>query len=193
MLFDGYSDNMLTTGSLFDNDTPFKNVGLMIERNATDFISGNFTVKTGFNDIKNLGKIYKFNNLTELPYHYGEECRELKGSPGEFYPPHIDISEPIDLFTPAICRSLQYEYEKDGNIEGIFGHRFSLGERTVDNGTKYVENKCYGSGEQLPSGLMNVSSCNYGFPMFLSYPHFFLADSSLLQAGILFERLTVQY
>lgn len=182
MLFEGYEDSMLTTGKIFDNDTPFENVGLMIGKNATDLLSGDFTAKTGLDDIQNLGKISKFNNLTQFPFYPEGECSKLKGSTGEFYPPNIQIKEPINLFTPEMCRSLTYEYEKDMTIEGMLGHRFSLGERSVDNGTVYDENKCYNSGEQLPSGLMNVSICNYGFPMFISYPHFYLADSSVLEA-----------
>lgn len=182
LLFDGYEDSMMTLGNIFENDTPFTKVGLMIEKNATDLLSGDLTSMTGVDDIANLGKISKFNNLTEYPYHEGE-CKKLRGSTGEFYPPNIKINKPIELFQSNLCRSLTYEYEKDVEVQGIFAHRFTLGERSIDNGTLYDENKCFMSaGESLPSGVMNISVCNYGFPMFMSYPHFYLADESYVDA-----------
>lgn len=181
LLFEGYEDSMLTVGNIFENDTPFKTVGLMIEKNATDFLSGNISTFTGTDDISKLGLISSFNNLTEYPYYEGE-CKKIRGSTGEFHPPNIKINKPIELFQQKLCRSLAYEYEKDIEVQGIFGHRFTLGERSIDNGTLYNENQCYMTGENLPSGLMNISICNYNFPMFMSYPHFYMADSSYLDA-----------
>ncbi|EFN81088.1 protein croquemort [Harpegnathos saltator] len=39
---------------------------------------------------------------------------------------------------------------------------------------------CYCNGECTPSGLINVSSCRYGAPVFMSLPHFHKTDPSLL-------------
>lgn len=39
---------------------------------------------------------------------------------------------------------------------------------------------CYCNGECTPSGLINLTSCRYGAPAFASLPHFYKADSSLL-------------
>jgi len=39
---------------------------------------------------------------------------------------------------------------------------------------------CYCNGECVPSGLLNVSSCRFGAPIFISLPHFYKADPSLL-------------
>jgi scavenger receptor class B, member 1 len=181
MLFDGYEDSMLSFGKIFENDTPFTKAGLMIEKNGTDILSGNFTTFTGTDDISKLGLISKLNNTNENSYFEGE-CKKIKGSTGEFYPPNIKINKPIELFQQKLCRSLTYEYEKDVEVQGILGHRFSLGERAVDNGTVYAENKCFQIGENLPSGLLNISICNYDFPMFMSYPHFYMADESYLEA-----------
>lgn len=35
---------------------------------------------------------------------------------------------------------------------------------------------CFDAAEGLYSGVLNVSSCRYGVPVFVSYPHFFGAD-----------------
>ncbi len=33
----------------------------------------------------------------------------------------------------------------------------------------------------MPNGLLNVSACKFQAPAFVSYPHFYLADESLLE------------
>lgn len=40
--------------------------------------------------------------------------------------------------------------------------------------------QCYCNGECTPTGLINVTSCRYGAPVFISLPHFYKTDPSLL-------------
>lgn len=78
-----------------------------------------------------------------------------------------------------MCRAIPFDYEKDVEIHGVNGFRFNAGERAVDNGTKFPEeNSCFNGdeGEVVPSGVMNISACRYGSPVFMSYPHFYEAD-----------------
>lgn len=181
LLFDGYSDDLMKMSTLFSNDTPYESVGFLIEKNGTDKMSGDYTVTTGVGGIENLGKISSFNNLTEFPFYEGE-CKKLKGSAGEFFSPNPKKGETVYLFAPEMCRSIPYDYEKDIELHGMEGYRFSAGARALDNGTLYEENKCYATSELMPSGVMNVSICNYGQPMFMSFPHFYGADSSYVDA-----------
>lgn len=44
------------------------------------------------------------------------------------------------------------------------------------SGTLYPENTCFCGGQCVPSGVMNVSSCRFGTPIFMSFPHFYQAD-----------------
>lgn len=37
-------------------------------------------------------------------------------------------------------------------------------------------NECFCGGECVPSGTVNVSTCRFGAPGFVSFPHFFRAD-----------------
>lgn len=39
---------------------------------------------------------------------------------------------------------------------------------------------CYCNGECTPSGLMNLTTCRYGAPVFISLPHFYKTDPSIL-------------
>jgi len=52
--------------------------------------------------------------------------------------------------------------------------------KTVDNGTIYPENICFATGESVPSGVMNMSACRYGSPVFMSFPHYYAADPYFL-------------
>lgn len=180
ILFEGYHDGLLSFGNNYGSKkTPFETMGFFVKRNATDELSGNYTVHTGIGDIFKLGQVQKFNNKTEFPFYEGE-CKKVKGSAGEFFPPQHSINESLFLFTPDMCRSLAYDYEKDIVHNEIRGNRYTAGLRNIDNGTLYAENKCYPSG--MPSGVMNISICNYDQPMFISYPHFYLADPSYVEA-----------
>lgn len=138
-------------------------------------------MNTGLSDIANLGTIQKFNRL-DRNQHYSGECSKLRGSTGELFPPQ-QARDSISLFTPDMCRSIPFDYERDVEVHGITGYRFSGGARAVDNGTAYPENKCYSNGDpdgQIPSGVMNISACRYGSPVFMSFPHYFAADPFFL-------------
>lgn len=181
LLFEGYEDSLVKLSSIFDNDTPFDRVGLMVKKNGTELPSGRYNVHTGVNDIYQFGSVKNFNDLPEFPF-YESECKKLKGSAGEFFSPEPSTHEPINLFTPEMCRSIPYDYEKDIELHGIKGYRFAAGARALDNGTLYKDNKCYATDDFMPSGVMNISICNYGHPMFMSFPHFYGADPSYLDA-----------
>lgn len=182
LLFDGYEDDLVKLSTIFNNETPYDRIGFFVKRNGTAELSGNYNVTTGVGDISTLGKMASYNNFTELPYYDEGECMKLKGSGGEFFPPNPTKSEPIYLFTPDMCRSIPYDYEKNIELHDITGYRYTAGARALDNGTLFEDNKCFASGEELPPGLMNVTVCNYGFPMFMSLPHFYGSDKSYLDA-----------
>lgn len=80
-------------------------------------------------------------------------------------------------------RSIRFEYEQDARVKDILGYRFALGSNMVNNSMK--ENSCFNPfpdeelGE-LKNGLLNVSACKFDSPAYVSYPHFYLADQSLL-------------
>jgi scavenger receptor class B, member 1 len=89
-------------------------------------------------------------------------------------------NQTVELFSPEMCRSVAMDFEEEIEIKGVKTLKFSGGDRTVDNGTLYPENACYCGGECVPSGLFNISSCRYGTPVFMSFPHFYNADQFYL-------------
>jgi scavenger receptor class B protein 1 len=137
-------------------------------------------VNTGQSDISKLGKINRFNGIDHHTV-YKEKCSKLDGSTGELYPPD-QTRDSINLFIADMCRSIPFDYEKDVQVHDVVGYRFTAGTRAIDNGTNYSDNLCYndGNSDKFPSGVMNISACKYSVPIFMSYPHFFEADSFYL-------------
>lgn len=53
----------------------------------------------------------------------------------------------------------------------------------LDNGENVPSRQCYClNGDCGPSGTLNISSCKFGAPAFVSMPHFYLADPSYVEA-----------
>lgn len=51
----------------------------------------------------------------------------------------------------------------------------------LDNGKSVLSRRCYCNNEHCePSGALNISSCKFDAPAFVSMPHFYLADPSYL-------------
>lgn len=138
-------------------------------------------MNTGIDDISKLGTINKYNNLDHNKLYTIGGCAKLRGSTGELFPPQRK-RDSISLFLPDMCRSIPFDYEKDVVVHGVTGYRYSGGEHAVDNGRKYPENSCYKgeNGEPVPSGVMNITSCRYGSPVFMSFPHYYAGEEFYL-------------
>ncbi|CRL01879.1 CLUMA_CG015086, isoform A [Clunio marinus] len=187
LLFEGYEDNMVLMGREgliegFDvQDIPYDRIGWFYLRNDTDQLSGDYNVNTGSDDISKLGTIQNYNHMNYNKFYSGE-CSKLHGSTGELFPPNR-MKDSINLFMPDMCRSIPFDYETDVKIHGVDGYRFTCGARALNNGSEFPENLCYSnSGETIHSGVMNISACRYGSPIFMSLPHYFKADPFYLNA-----------
>ena len=71
---------------------------------------------------------------------------------------------------------MQVDYAEDTEVLGIPGYTYVGGKSLFDNGTSEPKTLCNCAGVCAPQGVLNVSSCRYGAPGFLSYPHFLDAD-----------------
>ncbi|XP_039285237.1 protein croquemort [Nilaparvata lugens] len=179
LLFKGYSDRLLDIARQMPKfggvKVPFDKFGWFYTRNGSAYYDGFYNMDTGDNDISQLGKLRNWNYNNETSF-YDYECAGVKGSAGEFWPPHQRRDTPLTMFSADLCRSVSFNYFEDRAVHGIDGYTYSMDEYVVDNGTLRPENECFCNGECSPSGVINVTSCRYGAPAFVSYPHFFLAD-----------------
>lgn len=142
-------------------------------------MAGHFNIHTGADDISQLGQIRTWNYETETPY-FDSPCNDVIGSGGEFYPPGQTKDRPLTFFNGELCRYLDLYFDEEKEIDGLNVYKYASTKQSVDNGTQYSEYECFLSNEELPSGLMNVSACRFGAPVFVSLPHFYAADEKLL-------------
>lgn len=68
-------------------------------------------------------------------------------------------------------------------MKDIDGIKFEGNELTFDNGTRNSRNRCYCPNEQcnIKSGVRSMVNC-VDAPIFVSFPHFYAADSSYREA-----------
>jgi scavenger receptor class B, member 1 len=138
---------------------------------------------TGEDDISKLGvvQLWKSESKTNL---YKGACDDVKGTTGELWPPIPEGQRPpLTIFATDLCRAVTVDYDSDYSKFGINGYRWVGGPSVFDNGVQFPEMACYCSADEdscpdLQPGVFNASSCKFGAPAFVSYPHFYLAHES---------------
>ncbi|KAG7213401.1 hypothetical protein KM043_002686 [Ampulex compressa] len=136
LLFDGYSDPLITMGksmNMDDDMPPFDRFGWFYKRNGSSEMDGNFNMATGFDDMSEVGVLRKW-NFKDTTKFFKSPCNVVEGSAGEFWPPGR-TKDDISLFSSELCRPLVYQYDRTVNLLGIDGYRFSLGDKTFNNAT----------------------------------------------------------
>lgn len=187
MLFTGYTDRLVDLTSKLPAFQGLENPGWdrfawFYRRNGSREASGTMNMATGLG-AKPMGQLLEWNHEADKTRYWGEsECARVRGSAGEFFPPRLERGRAVVMYLPEMCRAVTLEWDSEVMTEyGLTGYRYVAGARMLDNGTEYPENACFCPGECQPSGLMNVSSCRYGSPGFISLPHFHKADPYYLR------------
>lgn len=81
----------------------------------------------------------------------------------------------VELFR----RALHLTFSNTTEYLGLTGYEYIADDKTLDNGTKDPRRKCYCATTHCqPSGTLNVARCKFDAPVFVSMPHFYLADES---------------
>lgn len=189
LLYDGYDDQLLTFLRGLNSTAfliPYNKFGWFVDRNESSSYDGRMSIHTGVDDMSKLGFVDRWNGLKHTPF-YHDGCSMMNGTTGELWPPKMNPTAPVNVFATDFCRSVKLTYESDVERFGVKGSKW-IGDQTVfDNGENYPPNKCFCTGEpsscpDLMSGVLNVSDCRYQAPVFVSFPHFYLADESYLDA-----------
>lgn len=178
----GYESTLVTLGNqVMPAWIKFDKLGL-IDR-MYDF-NGDFeTIYTGETNIRMTGLIDMYNGDMNLPQWTGK-CANVQGaSDGVKFPSYIEPNDTLLFFRKSLCRSERMVRVGEKNIKGLHTYQYTFLENELDNGAVNPENKCFcRKGHCLKSGLIDVTDCYYGFPIALSYPHFYKSDPSLLEA-----------
>lgn len=189
-LYDGYEDPLLSYLKSTNSEIfviPFDKFGWFVDRNGSWSYDGVFNMNTGENDISQMGMLNLWNNETTTPF-YSDGCSAINGTTGELWPPNLNSEGDLTLFVSDICRSVSLAPTTE-KVErhGVTGSKWIGDYRVFDNGKNYAPNTCFCTGPEsecpdLESGVYNVSDCRFGAPAFISYPHFYLGDSSYVEA-----------
>lgn len=182
LLFEGYKDELLDRATEFHvPGIPWDKFGWFYGRNESETYDGVFTMNTGSTSMKEIGILHEWNHSNKSRIYPGK-CSRINGSLGDLWPPLRDSAD-VSVFAPDVCTLVPLHDNGTHNFGGLEGKRFIATAETFDNGTKVKSRSCYCKDvECQPSGTLNVSTCKFGAPAFVSLPHFHLADESYLNA-----------
>lgn len=183
LLFEGYKDRLLNIANYMKSKIPDFDIGYLPEKfgwyfkkNITE--TDIFNIHTGADNINMLGKLHSWNYTTECGIYNGE-CDKVRGSLGDLWPMNISAENTSSLFISDFCGAFDLTKTDNKVLNDLTGVHFLGTVQTFDNGIKYSENRCYCKNNtcEKPSGVRDVSGCVHG-PIYLSFPHFYLADES---------------
>uniref|UniRef100_A0A1B0FQW6 Uncharacterized protein n=1 Tax=Glossina morsitans morsitans TaxID=37546 RepID=A0A1B0FQW6_GLOMM len=167
-----YFNETRTKGSLQDRIT---SINALLVRNGTSVLSPTYRISTGADGVNSYGQL-KFVNGRNHTKHVPSGCSQVRGSSGELQRVNLVKYEPIEYYVADFCRRFWLEYDDEVMVDGVLGYRYKMGNMILDNGTMYSENKCFCNGKCLPAGVVNITSCAWDMPFFISLPHFLNAD-----------------
>ncbi|XP_041674770.1 protein peste [Drosophila eugracilis] len=183
MLFKGYDHPFITLGKFIrPQDVPYKRVGFQYPRNGSADFDGYINMYTGADDITKMGQIHTWNDLNHTGAFEGA-CGQVHGSMGEFFPPNLSTNDTVYMYMPKMCRAIPLDYTETVTVHGVTAYRFSGTQHAVDNGTLHPDTKCYCvGGKCMPIGVINIGPCAFNASVYMSFPHFYMADPSYLEA-----------
>ncbi|XP_034827680.1 lysosome membrane protein 2-like isoform X1 [Maniola hyperantus] len=176
----GFKSELMTLGNTFmPSWIYFDKLGL-IDR-MYDF-NGDFeTIFTGENDISRSGLIDTYRGSTDLPQWDGKYCSNVQNaSDGTKFQGAVSRNETVLFYRKSLCRAAPLIPVEESIKNGMKAYKYVFPEHMLDNGKYNEKNKCFcRHGKCLPEGLIDVTDCYYGFPIALSYPHFYKGDDVL--------------
>lgn len=169
---------------MLKRDIPFDKFGMLVARNGVS--KDRITINTGSRSLDNLGMIERVNGVDNRKIWDDEKCDRIMGSDGNMFPPHLikDTSKNLYVYSQEMCRNLPFHFTEQVNTYGIPSLRYKFTPDAFNFSD--TQNKCFcpkvnGVRVCPPTGLFNISACNYGTPLLSSFPHFHGADKSLLE------------
>ncbi|XP_072171405.1 lysosome membrane protein 2-like [Diadema setosum] len=178
----GYNSTLLEAlQKLEPSLVPTHIFGIFAGKNGSN--DGLYTVFTGQTNWSLTNTIDLWKGSDTLPYWATPQANMINGTDGTYNHPFVNRNDSLYVFSSDICRSIFAVYLEDCNTRGIPTYRFSPPPYLFANHTVYPPNIgfCTPNGTHCyPGGLLNVSSCQFGAPIFMSSPHFLYADQSVL-------------
>ncbi|XP_042323227.1 lysosome membrane protein 2 isoform X2 [Sceloporus undulatus] len=176
----GYTDKLLSALHKFrpSIDSDF---GFFKKTNGSD--DGEYIMLSGKKNYLDFTRIIKWRGKDALNWWSSPVSNMINGTDGSTFHPLIGIDEMVYVFSSDFCRSLYLTFDKYVTVQGISAYRFVPPMRLFANASSNPDNAgfCVPAGNCLGAGLLNVSACKQGAPIFLSPPHFYQSDEKYVK------------
>ncbi|NXE45680.1 CD36 protein, partial [Casuarius casuarius] len=174
----GYKDPFL-------NKVPFPLdpvLGVFYPYNMT--YDGLYRVFTGKEDISKTAVIDTYKNKRNLSYWEGR-CDLINGTDGASFPPFVKKDQVLRFFSSDICRSIYGVFQSKQIVKGIPLYRFTVPREAFASPAEVQDNHCFCTDYAISqnctlAGVLDISACKAGRPVFISLPHFLHASDSIL-------------
>ena len=184
----GYEDPLLAEMNKLREEIPaLKNfippitTTMILQPNNT--LQGHTVVHTGAKNIQNLEKWKSWKGKDHVDLWLTKYANMFNGTDGRQFAPRISKNDRIYLFVVQLCRSLYITYDRELEYKDIDVHRFAIPEEIFLNGSVNPDNAAFYPNGFLPTGILDPRKCHGGAilaPVFISAPHFYLGDPSLV-------------
>jgi len=152
--------------------------GLYRLNNGTD--DGLYEIHTGVGNSAHFGEVLTYNGKKSVDDWWGDTyCAAINGTDGSLFPPFVEKSWTMYIFTTDLCRTVFLEFTEEIERLGIKGYRFVAPEAMLAAPSHNPDNACFCLEDDPMSprcgegGIINIKSCKGGAPIVMSTPHFY--------------------
>ena len=141
-----------------------------VQRNGSSAPDGELRMYTGAGAGAGLGQLVDWDRPAAFP----GECGAARGSAGGLFPPGMAAAAPLlRLFSTDLCTALTFSRAGGGTGEmvGLDTVSFVLDRKNFANSSYWPGAACYSN--NLRTGILNLTTCRGGGPLFVSKPHFY--------------------
>ncbi|PNJ58369.1 CD36 isoform 12 [Pongo abelii] len=165
----------LSVGTEADN---FTVLNLAVAYNNT--ADGVYKVFNGKDNINKVAIIDTYKGKRNLSY-WESYCDMINGTDAASFPPFVEKSQVLQFFSSDICRSIYAVFESDVNLKGIPVYRFVLPSKAFASPVQNPDNYCFCTEKIISKnctsyGVLDISKCKEGRPVYISLPHFLYAS-----------------
>ncbi|XP_070611194.1 platelet glycoprotein 4-like [Erythrolamprus reginae] len=159
-------------------------VGVFYPYNET--FDGPYRIYSGKCDLAKKGNIFTYNNSRTVT-RWKSYCDMVNGTDGASFHPFLDKSEDLQFFSSDICRSMSAKFESEQMVKGIPLYRYVIPSSAFASPVINPDNICFCTRSEKVSqnctlgGVLDISACKAGKPVYISLPHFLHASQEFFQ------------
>ncbi|KAJ8245326.1 hypothetical protein GJAV_G00269590 [Gymnothorax javanicus] len=149
---------------------------------------GPYNVFTGKDDVAKTGIINTWQQEPKLDFWNDTYCDMINGTDAASFPPFLE-KKPLYFFSSDICRSVSADFQRSLVLKDITLYRFTLNPQTLASPVENPDNLCFcrdpvTTRNCTAAGVLDVSACKGGRPVYISLPHFLHGSEFLTQEMI---------